>query len=198
MAAEKYKVTRIYNKTSSSLPVGFLGRNGWTIAANSYYDHYGDLEDSLTEKEEQALQDMLVAGQIDILKIPGSSTDGVWSPQVTLQKSISTTGPGTSAMYNASLPAKLKIIGGHVVMTSVKSPAHKLPTTKVSVTDGTNAILKKLDIGPTAAGDTDIVRFAEIDDSKQTLSTGASLIVAVTGSTGMPKFDVYVTAIRVE
>ena len=194
---EKHTITRVYNLSGTALPVGFLGYNGVTIAASGYYDHRGILENDLNQKEEQALQTLVDAGTLSLLHIDPSYTDGLTSPAIIIRKAFGT-GPGTTAIYSSNLPAKLRIINGHVVITAAGAWTVKgTCNTHISVTNGTNAILKKRSIALTAAGDTDIVNFLEIDDAYQTLATGASLIVALTGTTGMPAGVVYVTAIRV-
>jgi hypothetical protein len=198
MAKPRYLVTRVYNQTGADLPVGFLGDNGATITSGSYYDHPGVLIDSLNAKERAAYEAMLAAGQIDVVEIPNAVTDGISSPLVVMRGSFGT-GRGTSAIYNAALPAKTRIIDGFVVITSPgNGPYATARDTQIQVTNGTTGILKQISIAATAAGDTDIVRFVEVDDAKYALNTGSSLIIAVTGTTGMPAGDVYVYGLIIE
>ena len=212
MAKERL-VTRVYNKTSAALPVGFLGDNGVTIAASSYYDQPGELVTQLNPKERSALDAMLTANQVDILTIEGAETDGIWSPIVVLRKDF-TTGDASAAIYaSAAVPAKLRIIDGYVILRSGPCTAGVDPAgndTEISIRSGANTVLMAMSIGGTAAAaattlgnnnrDRAILRFKEIDDAYYTIATGGSLSIWVknTGVTGGPKGTVYITAIRVE
>ena len=197
--AYKYKVTRVYNKTGVALPVGFLGENGVTIAASGYFDHPGILENDLNAKEIQALQAMLVAGQVDLLLIDTAETDGVWTDEVLFRKTFPT-GKASYTLYAASaVPTKLQLVDAwiHVHKTGAKS--NKGRKCRITIKRGANAAFPAMLCGVTAVAANGILRWSSLVNTYATLTTGSasSLVVAITGITGMPAGEVYIKAIRI-
>jgi hypothetical protein len=201
---QKFYVTRVINKASTEVPVGFLGSNGVTLGpANSgtaYYDHRGILENDLTDSELDALRNMMDDNDVDVLYIPTAYGDGIYKNSFVLEKSFSAaTGGSTAGIYDSSnggSPTKFRVIDGFVGVDEEGAAE-----TQVWLSDGSHDITDRVSIstgGVDASGA--IKRFSTVTGAHATVASSGDLILGVTGNGAALSCSgkVYVTAIRVE
>jgi len=211
--AKHYKQTRVYNKKSYALEVGFLGDNGVTLGPagsnTGYFDHPGELVNDLKPSERDALESLITNGYLEVVPIEGTTeTSSVYREEVVLlEKSFNTA--GSFAIFDEDCPTKLKIVDVWVHMTTPATRSAKDITTgvcTVGLTDGVvgaagvTAITEPIDCGATAAPTAglvvhdDVVIYADY----ATLERGDSLVATVTASsTAFPAGTVYVQAVKV-
>jgi hypothetical protein len=124
----------------------------------------------------------LQAGDVDVDYIP-SGDAAIWDQTITLRESFSSQATG-KLIFNASVPAKVRIINGHVQITESSLPGYTLHYAKARLTIDSAGATAVTDYVGLTGSVSDLERFQQVVNAQAVLATGSTLNIQCTGITG--------------